>query len=113
MAKALQKVMGHYDLGIISEKTQDHLNLAMVAGMIYGSRFGAYRLRKSSERAQRQTEKATLRPGTAQAPNAAPVAEVVNAGGNTVRVSQPGLAPVYVDADALPTNLGHPAGRVQ
>jgi hypothetical protein len=49
LAKGIANVSRHYDVAA-SAKTVDIMNLAMVAGMIYGSRIMAMRNRKSAEK---------------------------------------------------------------
>lgn len=48
IAKAVARVSEHYDIAA-SEKTLAWVNLAMIAGSVYGPRILAYELRKKAE----------------------------------------------------------------
>lgn len=52
LSQASKEVLKHYPLGV-SEKTLAWVNLAIVGGSIYGTRFMAYNIRKSAERKAR------------------------------------------------------------
>jgi hypothetical protein len=67
-ADAAKEVMRHYPIGL-SEKTLAWINLAIVGGGIYGTRFMAYNLRKSAERKARIVN---LSPAGSGAPGPAP-----------------------------------------
>jgi len=70
LAKGIANVSRHYDVAA-SAKTVDIMNLAMVAGMIYGSRIMAMRNRKATEKkAAREADNnsSVFRPPFAVAP---------------------------------------------
>lgn len=52
LSEASKEVLKHYPLGV-SEKTLAWVNLAIVGGGIYGTRFMAYNIRKAAERRAR------------------------------------------------------------
>jgi hypothetical protein len=53
LSEAIARVASHYDIGA-SEKTLAWVNLAVVAGGLYGTRAYAYHLRLKAEAAQKQ-----------------------------------------------------------
>jgi hypothetical protein len=75
-AKALTTVSSFYNVEV-AEKTMAWVNLAMVGGMIYGTRLVAMRQRRIEERAQRGPEpiNAAKAPGAASEPTPTPLYE--------------------------------------
>lgn len=60
LAQAIATVSEHYDVtGVIPPETAAWLNLAQVAGLIYGPRLFAVRARKAAERAAANTQEFT------------------------------------------------------
>lgn len=109
LANATANVMRHYDVSAVSPKAQDFINLAMVAGMVYGTRLGAWRLRKATERREAETARGRVTPTIVPAPNA-PAQNVNRAapqGNGTVRVQQPGLPPVDVPSEGSTLRQGY------
>lgn len=73
LATALNTVNNYYRVEV-AEKTMAWINLAMVGGMIYGSRLIAIRERRSSARAER-AERRTTRPAFTE-PTVSPIPDV-------------------------------------
>lgn len=86
MAEAMGKVSRHYDV-TVGAKAMDWANMAMVAGMVYGSRLVAMRQRGRAAPAMAQQPQAPRQPPATPAPP--------SGNGNTV-VNIPGLGMVDV-----------------
>lgn len=71
LANALNTVNNFYRVEV-AEKTMAWLNLAMVGGMIYGTRLLAIRERRSSTRAERVAARRTFTPNEPAAPGPIP-----------------------------------------
>jgi hypothetical protein len=88
LADGINKVAAHYDMSA-TQKQVDWANLIMLCGAIYGTRFFAYRMRRSTEPKQ---EEILVRPPPVS-PNAQPRP---NGAAASRRVNIPGVGAVEV-----------------
>jgi len=79
--KAVQNVLRHYSIET-TQKTLDYVALVGCIGMIYGTRFGAYMIRKKEEAPKKRSGKVVQFPQSAETPAPQPSLDITSLTGN-------------------------------